>query len=60
MGRNPIASPLDDYYQGRGARPTDIDLGKTKKGTEAEIRDLMAPRAKHHLKPKPHDQSVNT
>ena len=46
MGRKPIASPLDDYYQGRGARPSDVDLGKSKGGTEEEIRKLMAPRAK--------------
>ena len=31
---------------GRGLRPTADDLGKTKKGSEAEIRKLMAPQAK--------------
>ena len=46
MGRNPIASPRDDYYQGRGTRPSDVELGKSKGGTEAEIRKLMAPQAK--------------
>ena len=47
MGRKkPIASPRDDYYQGRGARPSDVDLGKSKGGSEAEIRRLMAPKAK--------------
>ena len=60
MGNNkPIASPLDDYYQGRGARPSATDLGKgAKDAPEAVIRGLMK-QAKHHLKPKPHDQSVN-
>ncbi len=47
MGRKkPIASPFDDYYQGRGARPSDVDLGKSKGGSEAEIQKLMAPQAK--------------
>ena len=46
MGRNPIASPLDDYYQGKGTRPSDIDLGKFKGGDEKEILRLMGQRAK--------------
>ena len=34
--------------QGKGSylRPTADDLGKTKRGTEAEIRKLMSPQAK--------------
>jgi len=46
MGRKPIASPFDDYYQGKGTGPSDIDLGKYKGGTEKEIQELMGPRAK--------------
>ena len=46
-GRNPIASPRDDYYQGRGTRPSDVDLGKSTGGSEAEIRRLMLPQANH-------------
>lgn len=50
MGRKPIASPLDDFYQGRGVRPSDIDLGKFKGGTEEELRKLMGPRARGKAK----------
>ena len=47
MGRKkPIASPRDDYYQGRGTKPSDVELGKSPGGSEAEIRRLMAPQAK--------------
>ena len=46
---------------GSGLRPSSIDLGKFKGGSEEVIKSLMAPlkKAKHHLRPKPHDQSVN-
>ena len=33
---NPIASPLDPYYQGKGQRPTDTELGKTKTTPEQD------------------------
>ena len=47
MGRR-ISSPGDNYYQGRGTRPTDTELGKTKTSPEEDaiIRSLMGPRAK--------------
>ena len=43
-----ISSPGDTYYQGRGTRPTNTELGKTKTTPEEDkiIESLMAPRAK--------------
>ena len=40
-----ISSPFDNYFQGKGTRPSDIDLGKTKTTpTEDEkIKRLMLP-----------------
>ena len=43
-----ISAPGDPYFQGRGTRPTNTELGKTKT-TPAEdkiIEALMGPRAK--------------
>ena len=45
MGRR-ISSPGDNYYQGRGTRPTDTELGKTKTtgAQDKIIESLMLPR----------------
>ena len=43
---SPISSPGDTWYQGRGTRPTDIELGKTKttKSQDKLIESLMQKR----------------
>ena len=40
---NPIASPLDSYYQGKGQRPsaTELGRGETTKEDEIKIKALM-------------------